>query len=47
MKFNHAFGVTLEKFLDFLMTQREIEVNLQKIHALLEIKYSSIIKEVQ
>ena len=42
-----AFGVTLKKFLDFLMTQRKIEANSEKIRALLEMKHLSTIKEVQ
>ena len=41
-----TFGVTIEKFLKFLITQRGIEANLEKIQALLDMKPPSSIKEV-
>jgi len=39
MKFNSskcAFGVTVEKFLGFMVSQRGIEVNLERIWAIME-----------
>ena len=50
MKLNsnkYAFEVTASKFFDFLINQRGIEANLKKIHALLEMKCPSIVREIQ
>nr|XP_010905349.1 uncharacterized protein LOC105032576 [Elaeis guineensis] len=50
MKLNpnkYAFGVALGKFFDFLINQRGIEANLEKIHALLEMKCPTIIRKIQ
>ena len=50
MKLNPSkcvFGVTTEKFLGFMVSQRGIEVNPDKIQAILEMKPSTNIKEVQ
>ena len=50
MKLNPSkcvFGVTTGKFLGFMVSQRGIEVNLDKIQAILEMKPSTNIKEVQ
>lgn len=35
-----AFGISLRKFLGFMVTQKRIEANLKKIRTLLEIKPS-------
>ena len=42
-----AFGVTSGKFLGFMVTQRGIEVNPEKIKAILDMKHPSNKKEVQ
>ena len=42
-----AFDVTLEKFLDFMVSSCEIEANLEKIQAIQEMTTSKLIKEVQ
>ena len=50
MKLNPSkcvFGVTTGKFLGFMVSQRGIEVNLDKIQAILEMKPSTNIKDVQ
>ena len=50
MKLNplkYAFGVTLGKFLGFMVNQRGIEANLEKILALLEMQSPRKPKEVQ
>ena len=50
MKLNPSkcvFGVTTGKFLRFMVSQRGIEVNLDKIQAILEMKPLTNIKEVQ
>ena len=50
MKLNPSkcvFGVTTGKFLGFMVSQRGIEVNPDKIQAILEMKPSTNIKEVQ
>ena len=50
MKLNpnkYAFGVTSDKFLNFLINQRGIEANSEKIHALLKMKCSTTIKKIQ
>ena len=41
------FGVGSDKFLGFLINQRGIEVNPEKIRALLKMKYPASIKEIQ
>ena len=42
-----AFGVTTGKFLGFLVSQRGIEINPDKIQAIMEIAPPKNIKEVQ
>ena len=42
-----AFGVSSEKFLGFMVSQRGIEANPDKIQAILDIKPPKNIKEVQ
>ncbi|GKV41596.1 hypothetical protein SLEP1_g49102 [Rubroshorea leprosula] len=42
-----TFGVKARKFLGFMLTSRGIEVNLEKIRVVLEMKPPSLIKEVQ
>nr|POF24391.1 retrovirus-related pol polyprotein from transposon opus [Quercus suber] len=42
-----TFGVTTGKFLGFMVSQRGIEVNLEKIRAIMELKPSRTVKEVQ
>ena len=42
-----AFGVNLRKFLRFIISHREIEANLEKIRAILELSPLKTIKEVQ
>ena len=42
-----AFGVTVGKFLGFMVSQRGIEVNPEKIRAIMELAPSKTIKEVQ
>ena len=42
-----AFGVTAGKFLGFMVSQRGIEVNLEKIWAIMELEPPKTIKEVQ
>ena len=42
-----AFGVTAGKFLRFMMSQRGIEINPDKIHAIIEMAPPRNIKEVQ
>ena len=50
MKLNlikYAFGVTFKKNFKFLMSQRRIEVNLEKIKAMINIKYPGSKKEIE
>ena len=50
MKLNpnkYAFGVTAGKFLGFMVSQRGIEVNPEKIQAIMELEPPSTINEVQ
>ena len=42
-----AFGVTTGKFLGFMVSQRGIEVNLEKVRAIMELAPPKIAKEVQ
>ena len=42
-----AFGVSSGKFLGFMVSQRGIEANLEKIQALLDMESSKSIREVQ
>ena len=42
-----AFGVASGKFLGFMVTQRGIEANPEKIKAILDMKHTSSKKEVQ
>ena len=42
-----AFGVTAAKFLGFMVSQRGIEVNLEKIRAIMELEPLKTIKEMQ
>ena len=41
-----AFGVTVEKFLGFIVSQRDIEVNSEKVHAIIELEPPRTVKEV-
>ena len=41
-----AFGVTVGKFLGFIVSQRGIEVNMEKIRAIVELKPPRMVKEV-
>ena len=50
MKLNptkYAFQVTFEKFLGFLVSQRGIEANPEKIKAIIDMKHPSSKKEIQ
>ena len=42
-----TFGVTVGKFLGFMVSQRGIEVNLEKIRAIMELEPPRTVKEVQ
>ena len=42
-----VFGVTVGKFLGFMVSQRGIEVNPEKIRAIMELAPPKTIKEVQ
>ena len=42
-----AFGVTVGKFLGFMVSQRGIEVNLDKIQAIMELALLKTVKELQ
>ena len=42
-----AFGVTAGKFLGFMVSQRGIEVNLEKVRAIIELELPRTVKEVQ
>ena len=42
-----AFGVTVGKFLGFMVSQKGIEVNSKKIRAIMELKSPRTVKEVQ
>ena len=42
-----AFGVSSGKFLEFMVSRRGIEANRDKIQAILDMKPSRSIKEVQ
>ena len=42
-----AFGVTTGKFLGFMVSQKGIEVNIEKVQAIMELAPSKIVKEVQ
>ena len=42
-----AFGVSLGKFLGFMVSQRGIEANLEKVRAILEMSSLKTVKEVQ
>ena len=42
-----AFGVTAGKFLGFMVSQRGIEVNSEKIRAIMELEPPRTVKEVQ
>ena len=42
-----AFGVTVGKFLGFMVSQRGIEVNSEKIRAIMELEPPKMVKEVQ
>ena len=49
MKLNPSkcvFGVTAGKFLGFIVSHRDIEVNLEKVWAIMELKPSRTVKEV-
>ena len=41
-----AFGVTVGKFLGFKVSQRGIEVNMEKIRAIVELEPPRMVKEV-
>ena len=50
MKLNmlkYAFGVSMGKFLGFLVTQKEIKINLDQVKVMLETPVPSIKKEMQ
>ena len=50
MKLNpgkYAFGVTAGKFLGFMVSQRDIEVNPEKVRAIIELEPPRTVKEVQ
>ena len=50
MKLNPSkcvFGVTAEKFLGFMVSQRGIEVNSEKVPTIMELKPPRTVKEVQ
>ena len=50
MKLNPSkcvFGVTVGKFLGFMVSQRGIEVNLEKVRAIMELAPPKTVKEVQ
>ena len=50
MKLNPSkcvFGVTAEKFLGFMVSQRGIEVNPEKVRAIMELGPPRMVKEVQ
>ena len=42
-----AFGVASRKFLGFMVSQREVEVNPEKVQAILNKKSPKTVKEVQ
>ena len=42
-----AFSVASRKFLGFMVSQRGIEVNLEKVKAILNMTSPKIVKEVQ
>ena len=42
-----VFSVTVEKFLGFMVSQKGIEVNLEKIRAIVELEPPRTVKEVQ
>ena len=42
-----AFGVTVRKFLGFMVSQRGIEVNPKKVRAIMELAPPKTVKEVQ
>ena len=42
-----AFGVASGKFLGFMVSQKGIEANLEKVRAILEMTSPKIVKEVQ
>ena len=42
-----AFGVTARKFLGFMVSQRGIEVNPEKVRAIIELEPPRTVKEVQ
>ena len=42
-----AFGVVLGKFLGFMVSQRGIEANQEKVRAILDMTSPKTIKEVQ
>ena len=50
MKLNPSkcvFEVTVGKFLGFMVSQRGIEVNSEKVHAIMELEPPRTVKEVQ
>ena len=42
-----AFGVSSRKFLEFMVSQRGIEANLEKVKVILEMSFPKTVKEVQ
>ena len=42
-----AFGVTAEKFLGFMVSQRGIEVNPEKVRAIMELEPPKTVKAIQ
>ena len=50
MKLNpskYVFGVTAEKFLGFMVSQRGIEVNPKKVRAIMELEPPKTVKAIQ
>ena len=50
IKLNHAeciFAVASEKFLEFMVSQRGIKANSDKVKAIIEVKSPKTVKEVQ
>ena len=41
-----TFRVTARKFLGFMVSQRGIEVNLEKVRAIMELEPPRVVKEV-
>ena len=46
LSFMDAFGVEVGKFLSFMVSQRGIEINLEKIQAILEMASPKSVKDI-